>query len=189
MSTKTRKEQSFTSYTQEQAKEYAQHRSGYAPRIIQHILSHHGQTGGRFGTVLDVICRPGSSTRDLAPFFSLAIDIDAAKEMSNAARSVGGTTKDGNHIEYLTSDAEACDSVQTSSVDLLTAAMSAHWFDSKRFWPTAARVLKQGGTVALYNVYRMYCPPSQPESEIVQRILHNLDFETLPVARQSRSNE
>ena len=57
--------------------------------------------------------------------------------------------------------------------------MSAHWFNMERFWTTAARVLKPGGTVALFNVYRMYCPPSQPYGEGIQRILLNLDFESL----------
>lgn len=179
MSTSSHKDPTFIRYTPEQAKDYAQHRSGYAPRLIQHILTHHGHTGGRFGTVLDVGCGPGNSTRDLAPFFSRATGVDPSTEMTNAAKKVGGTTKDGNPIEYLTSDAEVCDGVDGSSVDLLTAAMSAHWFDMKRFWPTAARVLKPGGTVALFNVYRMYCPPSQPEHEVIQGILLKLDFETL----------
>ena len=36
-----------------------------------------------------------------------------------------------------------------SSVDLLTAASAAHWFDQARFLVEAARVLKPGGCMAL----------------------------------------
>lgn len=179
MSTRSHKDPTFTKYSAKQAHEYTQHRSGYPPQLIQHILAHHAQTGGNYGTVLDVGCGPGNSTRDLASDFSHAIGVDPSKEMTSVAKKIGGTTKAGNLIEYLTSDAEVCDGVQSSSVDLLTAAMSAHWFDMERFWPTAARVLRPGGTVAFFNIYRIYCPPSQPQSEAIQRILLKLDFETL----------
>jgi trans-aconitate 3-methyltransferase len=179
MSARMKKDPTFTSYSSKQAVEYAKHRSGYAPQLIQYILAHHTQTNGKCGTVLDVGCGPGNSTRDLAAFFNRATGIDPSREMTSVARKIGGMTKEGNPIDYLQGEAEACEGVPDSSVDLLTAAMSAHWFDMEQFWPTAARVLKPGGTVALFNVYRMYCPQSQPCGEAIQRILLKLDFETL----------
>ena len=179
MSSQARKDPTFTKYTAGQARKYAQHRPGYPLQLIQHILTHHEKTGGNFGTVLDIGCGPGNSARDLALYFEHVVGIDPSKEMTNAARSLGGTSKHGSPIEYITSDAEACEGVEWNSVDLLAAAMSAHWFDMERFWLTAARLMKPNGTVAFFNIYRMWCPPSMPHAQEVQRILLELDFETL----------
>ncbi|QSS63565.1 hypothetical protein I7I51_00623 [Histoplasma capsulatum] len=38
--------------------------------------------------------------------------------------------------------------IADNSVDLLTAAAAAHWFDMSRFWPRAAQVLNPGGSSA-----------------------------------------
>ena len=176
----TRKDPTFTNYTADQAREYAQHRSGYPPRLIQHILSHHEKTGGKFGCVLDLGCGPGNSTRDLGSHFDGAIGVDPSNEMTNAARGIGGYTKSGIPVKYVTSDGEACEGIKSNSVDLPTAAMSAHWFDMERFWPTAtpetqwnrgvfqylqdvlSSVYAKGGGSTTYPLGRRHPPLSGP---------------------------
>lgn len=174
----TRKDPTFIGYNAQQASEYAKWRSGYPPQLIEYILYHHQKTGGQCHSVLDIGCGPGNSTRDLAPHFDYATGVDPSPEMTNAARKIGGDAKDAP-IEYKTSDAEACEGIPPNSVDLITAAMSAHWFDMERFWPTAARVLKPNGTVAFFSIYRMFCHPSTRNAPKVQQILTELDFDTL----------
>jgi trans-aconitate 3-methyltransferase len=122
----SQREPTFTSYNATQAKLYNQYRSGYPEKLIQYIVAHHEKTYGNLGTVLDVGCGPGNSTRDLAPYFANAIGIDPSEAMTAAGREAGGKTKAGNPISYVTSDAEECEGVPDGSIDLLTAAMSAY---------------------------------------------------------------
>ena len=66
--------------------------------------------------------------------------------------------------------------LQPSSVDLLTAATAAHWFDMARFWPRAASLVKPGGTVALWTGASYYCHPhTTPHATRVQAVLDTLE--------------
>lgn len=52
-----------------------------------------------------------------------------------------------------------------------TDYVEAHWFDMPKFWAAAAKVLKPGGTVAIWTVFRQpgrleyfsgsYCLPTE----------------------------
>jgi SAM-dependent methyltransferase len=44
------------------------------------------------------------------------------------------------------------------SIDLVTVAQAAHWFDLPRFYAEAARVLKPDGVIALWGYGRMVLP-------------------------------
>ena len=181
MSARMTQDPTFTNCSSKQADQYAKHRSWFAPQLIQHILAHDAQPNGKLETVLYVGCGPGNSTRDLAGFFSRAIGIDPSRQVTMVARKSGGTTKDGNPIDDLQGNAEVHRGVQDSSLDLLTAAMSTHWFDVKQIWRIAARVVNPGGIVALFNIFRMCRPPSRPYGEAIQLILLKLDFVTLGI--------
>ncbi|KAK3058797.1 hypothetical protein LTR09_000362 [Extremus antarcticus] len=83
-------------------------------------------------------------------------------------------------IEFMQGDAEDCSSIPDQSVDLITAATAAHWFDMERFWPTTARVLKPGGTVAISTIWRIYVHPGlTSHAEELQKILVELEQGTL----------
>jgi trans-aconitate 3-methyltransferase len=122
----SQREPTFTSYNAAQAKLYNKYRSGYPARLIQYIVDHHEKTGGKLGTVLDVGCGSGNSTRDVAPYYDNAFGIDPSEAMTSAGREAGGKTKAGNPITYVTNDAEECEGIPDGSIDLLTAAMSAY---------------------------------------------------------------
>ena len=103
---------------------------------------------------------PGTVITPLAAYFDRAVGVDPSPEMIKVAETVGGVTKSGKPIEYALSHAEDLDKVeaiQHESVDLLTAATCAHWFDTERFWPVADRILKPGGTVVLWTRASLYC--------------------------------
>ena len=170
----------FRSYSTAQVREYAQRRGGYPQRLIEEIIKLHVQTSNAFHSLLDLGCGPGNATRDLAAHFDHATGIDPSPEMVRTANELGGTAKDSSAIKSVQGDAELCKDVPKESVDLITAATSAHWFDMERFWPTAARVLKPGGTVAFFTIWKIYCHPEKtPHAEEVQRILVELEQETL----------
>jgi trans-aconitate 3-methyltransferase len=173
-------EKTFRSYTHEQGATYAQNRRGYHPNLYQIILDHHTSTGGQLTTILDVGCGPGTAIRKLAPRFTHAIGLDPSEGMISTARSLGGVSSTSQPIRFEVSTAEDLGSqlsppIPDSSVDLITAATAAHWFDMSRFWPCAAQLLKPGGTVALWTSSPMYAHPSMPNYAAIQAVISELD--------------
>ncbi|KAK0128449.1 hypothetical protein ONS95_000421 [Cadophora gregata] len=174
-------EKTFTSYTKDQGKSYAQVRPSYHPKLYETILKHHTSTGGQLTTLLDVGCGPGITTLALAPNFTLSMGLDPSEGMINNARSLGGgSTASLSPIRYEISTAEdlgwhLTPPVAEASVDLLTASTAAHWFDMAAFWPRAARVLKPGGTVALWTTGQLSIHPSVPNSEALNKTLMDIE--------------
>ena len=165
----------FRSYSSTQALEYAKRRGGYPEQLIKEIINLHTSTGGTFGTLLDLGCGPGSATRDVAAFFDHAIGIDPSGEMITAAKAVGGSSRQGP-IKFIQGEAELCDGVPDGSVDLITAATSAHWFDMDAFWPAAARILRPGGTAVFFTIWRTWAHPvKMPRAEEVHEVFAELE--------------
>ncbi|KAG5758891.1 hypothetical protein H9Q72_012974 [Fusarium xylarioides] len=149
----TGEETTFREYTQAQGEFYAIGRPSYSRELYNIILNHHTSTGGQLGTVVDVGCGTGQATKDLALFFSHAIGLDPSEGMITSARNAVRSM--AVPIRFEVSAAETLGihlqpPIADNSVDLLTAATAAHWFDMARFWQSAARVVKPGGTVALW---------------------------------------
>ncbi|KAL2075456.1 hypothetical protein VTL71DRAFT_399 [Oculimacula yallundae] len=173
-------EKTFKSYTSSQGKTYAQARPTYNPKLYTTVLTHHGSTGGQHLTILDVGCGPGIAARALAPHFNHVIGLDPSKGMIDNARSLGGTSASGESIRYEISTAEDLGwhldpAVEDGSVDLITASTAAHWFDMTAFWPRAAKVLKPGGTVAIWGSGQSAIHPSMPNAEALNVVLTDLE--------------
>ncbi|KAI4598060.1 hypothetical protein KJ359_003869 [Pestalotiopsis sp. 9143b] len=146
-------EETFKEYTHEQGESYATGRPGYSPKLFRTIVDHHVATGGKLDLVVDVGCGTGQATRDLAPFFAHAVGLDASEGMINSARASVKSSASAPRFEVSAAEVLGTDletPILENSVDLLTAATAAHWFDMDGFWHRAARVLKPGGTVALW---------------------------------------
>ncbi|OLN81717.1 Trans-aconitate 3-methyltransferase [Colletotrichum chlorophyti] len=169
-------EKTFRSYTPEQGSNYAENRMGYHDSLYKVIVGHHTSTGGKMGTLLDVGCGPGTVARELGPQFARAIGLDPAPGMIAAARSIGGFSATHEPIQFHVSTAEELGAnlspaVADASVDIVTAATAAHWFNMPGFWAAAARVLKPGGTVAIWTGSAMYIHPSTPNASRLQAVL------------------
>ncbi|KAL4987405.1 S-adenosyl-L-methionine-dependent methyltransferase [Aspergillus falconensis] len=173
----------FRAYNSDQAKQYSEARLAYPRELYDTILRYHADSNGRFENLVDAGCGPGKATRELAPFFRQAIGADPSEKMIQTACQLGGTTAAGLPVRYHVSTAEAlCDLGDGSvlgRVDLLTAATAAHWFDMPEFWSQAARLVRPGGTVALWTTGRFYCHPSTPNAATVNQIMADLETEVL----------
>ncbi|KAH8698526.1 S-adenosyl-L-methionine-dependent methyltransferase [Talaromyces proteolyticus] len=161
-------EKTFSSYNQEQGKAYAEIRRDYHPKVYQTVLDQHLSTDGKLHTLLDVGCGPGNVARSLGVNFAHVIGLDPSDGMIKTARSLGGSSATSEPIRYEVSTAEDLGQLQDSSIDLITIANAAHWFDMPRFWLRAAKVLKPGGSVAIWCSGDIRTDPSLPNSEAIQ---------------------
>ncbi|KAK1833718.1 S-adenosyl-L-methionine-dependent methyltransferase [Podospora conica] len=173
-------ERTFRSYTSQQGANYAEVRRDYHPSLYETIKNHHLSTGGQLQSLLDVGCGPGRATRSLATHFDHAVGIDPSEGMITTALALENTGSKVGPIRFAVSSAEAlgCDldpPVPEASVDLLTAATAAHWFNMPAFWERAALVVKPGGTVALWSPGPITVIPPTPNSAAVQAAVD--DFE------------
>lgn len=178
------KEKTFSSYTGEQANTYAELHRDYHPSVYQTVLDYHKSTGGQFETFVDVGCGPGLATRGFAPHFAHAFGLDPSEGMISAARSIGLVTSTSEQVRFELSTAEELGEtlsppVKDSSVDLITAANAAQCFDMTRFWTSAARVLKPGGTVALWTSGDIRAHPSMPNAVSIQIAIEHFRFRHL----------
>lgn len=101
-------------------------------------------------TVWDCATGSGQAALGLAPHFRRIVASDASAEQIRHAEPHPG-------IEYRVAPAEA-GGLADHSVDLVTVAQAAHWFDLPRFYAEVARVLKPGGVLALWGYGRMVLP-------------------------------
>ena len=170
------KEKTFTAYNKEQGAAYAQARPDYHPNVYNIVVEHHKSTGGQCDTLVDLGCGPGMVARGLAPSFDHAIGLDTSAGMIETASSLGGSTTSSEPIRFGVSSAEEIGQnlsppVADGSVDLITAANAAHWFDMAGFWPAAARVLKPGGSVALWTTGPARIHPDVPNAAAIQTLV------------------
>ncbi|XP_053482516.1 uncharacterized protein LOC128608647 [Ictalurus furcatus] len=114
-------------------------------RVLELILEYlNKKKGASHELAVDLGCGTGQNTRLLAPHFQKVVGIDVSECQVEEARAVQGFA----NVTYRSGPAEELP-FPDGSVDLLTAASAAHWFDTERFLKEAARVLKPHGCMAL----------------------------------------
>jgi len=120
--------------------------------LFEYIFAFHGQGTGsnkpRWERAIDLGCGTGQATEKLKPFQEV-IGIDPSPVMLDKARASITETK-FQFIQGSAEDLSQTTTLQAESVDLITAAQSAHWFDWSKVWPQTHRVLRRGGTAAFW---------------------------------------
>ena len=101
-------------------------------------------------TAWDCATGSGQAALGLTAHFRRVIATDASAEQIRHAAPHPA-------IDYRVAPAEAS-TLDTASVDLVTVAQAAHWFDLPRFHAEVERVLKPGGVLALWGYGRMVLP-------------------------------
>lgn len=144
-------ETTFKNYDSKDAAAYAKYRPPYNPKLIDLAIDIHNSSGGLLGTVLDVGCGPALSTRQLCTHFEHVIGVDASPSMVEQAKQVSCLSSTGEAASFILCDSEDIDNILApESVDLITVATAAHWFDMPRFYAAAAKVLKPNGSIAMW---------------------------------------
>jgi SAM-dependent methyltransferase len=184
-------EATFRNYDTSAAARYAQYRRGWPDSFIENIISQHTSSGGATELLLDIGCGPGNSTRSLAPHFQSVLGVDPSPGMVEVARGLPSSTARGEPVRYEVWKAEELSSLPAlaelspeshgkESVDLITAATAAHWFDMAPFWVEAAKTLKPGGSVILWCTGGFYVDPqTTPNYQKVQQLLDRFESEVL----------
>ncbi|XP_069839292.1 putative methyltransferase DDB_G0268948 [Dendropsophus ebraccatus] len=118
--------------------------------VINTVLSYvKEKTDGRpLEMAVDVGCGTGRYTLPFAPHFKKVLGVDISESQITLAKQ----HTVANNVSYMVAPAEKLP-VKDISVDLVTAALAAHWFTADEFFSEAIRVLKTRGCLALHGFY------------------------------------
>ncbi|KAG8157955.1 hypothetical protein KVR01_012227 [Diaporthe batatas] len=187
-------------FSERQAKEYAKNRRSYSQKLYDAVLEFHKTSGGGFESLVDLGCGPGVAVRDLGRRFTTAVGLDPSQGMIDIARTLGGSSASG-HIVFEQGSAEQLEPLSLKKagipggcVDLVIAANSAHYFEPKQFWAGAARVLKPGGSVAMWFSRPVGMHQSVPNARAIEEVLTSLQetemeqFEKIPLQKSDTGN-
>ncbi len=120
---------------------------GYAaarPPVHRRVVDLIAERGALGGVVLDVGCGSGLSTRALEGVAQRRIGVEPAEGMVRLADSVSPGAL------FAVGRAEALP-LRTGSVDWIAAAGALNYVDLRTFFGEAARILRPGGGVAVYD--------------------------------------
>ena len=175
----------FRNFTAQQAAAYASGRGGSYPQpLYETILDFHQ---GNRDLCMDVGTGPGKAVWDLLTYFSHCIGSDASEQMIERAKQEALARNLSHRTTFLTAEAEHCGDhallrhagFEPNSIDLITVAMAAHWFQFPAFYLSAAQALRPGGTLAIWTASSYFCHPSVPGYRDIQTLLHTLEDEML----------
>lgn len=130
---------SYHSLFSKQAKSYATYRPEY-PSSLFEFLATEAPTRS---LAWDCATGSGQSARGLAPHFQRVIATDLNAEQITQASAP-------SHVEFRVASAERS-GIDSNTVDLITVAQAAHWFDHGAFHQECRRVLKPGGIIAVFG--------------------------------------
>lgn len=126
---------------------YSSFRPTYPQSLYTAILTYH--TGPR-NVALDLGTGHALVAREMSTSFAHVHASDPSRGMLEQARELTPTSTHPN-VTFHESTAEQSPFLGDGSVDLVTAAQAAHWFDYGALWPELARVVRRGGTVAFWG--------------------------------------
>lgn len=176
-------EKTFRNYTASDAAKYAAYRGTYPPALINLVLELHSSTGGQKAHLLDIGCGPGIATRQLSSYFEHVTGVDAGESMISQAQAQAATvlSSTGERATFKVCNSEDVDKqFEPNSIDLITVATAAHWFDMPKFYVAASKVLKPGGSIAMWCGGSWWVDPrTTPNAEEVQAAWSELEREIL----------
>ncbi|PVU92002.1 hypothetical protein BB559_003900 [Furculomyces boomerangus] len=152
---------------------YASQRPSYNPQLADYLIKYHLSIPGNVcDVVVDAATGSGIFARLISKHFKSVFATDvSAKMLSVATQSEDG----GAPIQYIESGAESMPMISDSSVDMITVATGAHWFNPEKFLQEARRILKPNGTIAIFGISYGYFP-DYPQCD---KLIFELGFEKL----------
>ncbi|HET6373825.1 MAG TPA: class I SAM-dependent methyltransferase [Candidatus Polarisedimenticolia bacterium] len=133
-----RRPMQFADHFSSRAPDYARFRPSYPPALLAFLR---GSTS-RHRLAWDCGAGSGQAAVMLAGAFDQVVATDpSAAQLASAHAHPNVTYRLGR---------ESTSGLQDSSVDLVTAAQAAHWFDLPAFYREVDRVIRPGGVVAMW---------------------------------------
>ncbi|KAJ2831405.1 trans-aconitate methyltransferase 1 [Coemansia sp. 'formosensis'] len=127
---------------------YQNNRPQYKDALVDAILEYHcKKPEATTDLAVDVATGTGIFARQLQRGFKRVIGVDISETMLHSARKVITQPP----IEFVQSPAESLLFLESGSVDVITVATGAHWFDIDGFIAESKRVLKPTGTLAIFG--------------------------------------
>lgn len=145
----------FKDHFSEVAARYAEFRPTYPAELFAWLAG----LCAEHEAAWDCATGSGQAAAGLAKHFKQVIATDASAEQIAHAGAPA-------NVSLRVAPAEAS-GLADHSIDLVTVAQAAHWFDLPRFFAEAQRVLKPGGVLALWGYGRLDLPGGM--DEIFQR--------------------
>ena len=140
--------------------DYVRYRPGYPPQVLELLRSECGLRPGH--VVADIASGTGAFSRLLLENGNHVFAVEPNREMREAGARLMASY---SGLESIDGSAEAT-SLPGSSVDFVTAAQAAHWFDRDRARAEFVRILKPGGwCVLIWNERRTATTPFLREYE------------------------
>lgn len=128
----------FKDYFSDHAAGYASYRPHYPAEIFSWLAQQCEQQRNAW----DCATGSGQAAVALAPYFERVIATDASDAQLTQATP-------GDNIHYICASAEQVP-LTAHSLDLITVAQAAHWFDRSRFYREVDRLLVPDGVLALW---------------------------------------
>ncbi len=132
-----------TSRFSDRVENYIRYRPGYPPEVVQALKTECGLNARN--VVADVASGTGIWTRMLLENGNRVFAVEPNPDMRQAGERL---LSDFPNFVSVAGSAEAT-ALADSSVDFVTAAQAAHWFDRKRTRAEFVRILKPGGWLVL----------------------------------------
>lgn len=130
---------SFKDHFSGHAALYAKYRPDYPPELYAYLAT----LTPHCDIALDCATGNGQAAVGLATYFSKVVATDASvQQLRNAQRA--------ERVAYVANLAEQ-PAFRDASIDLVTAAQAAHWFDHERFYAQVRRVLRPQGALAIWT--------------------------------------
>jgi ubiquinone/menaquinone biosynthesis C-methylase UbiE len=137
----------FRDYFSKQSDVYLSARPTYPDELFVYLASLAPSTE----TCWDCATGNGQAAISLAGYFKQVIATDGSpRQIANAIPAP--------NIEYRVATAENS-GIATNSIDLITVATAAHWFNHEEFYREAARVAKPNGILAVWTYSEAFISP------------------------------
>jgi trans-aconitate methyltransferase len=166
------------SFSGEVADNYAKHRRGYRPDLIDFLASTFGL--GAHSRVLDLGCGPGRLTIPLAAKAGAVIGMDPSPDMLALAGTAAA------NVTWVVGSDEQVSSLDAllgkESLDLVTIAQALHWMDAAALFAALTPLLRPGSGIAVISngtpVWLQETAWARALKKVSQKWFTNLSFPT-----------
>ncbi|KAK3786524.1 hypothetical protein RRG08_020905, partial [Elysia crispata] len=138
----------------DQSKAYSEFRPRYSDELFKTIVDYAKETNPNLNLAIDVGCGPGMSTIGFCKYFKKVMGVDVSETQ------VACAPKNIPNCEFKVGYSDKLPFIKSGSVDLFCSGESFNLMPHKETFAEADRVLRPGGTIALfgYDVIRAAKP-------------------------------